>query len=400
MQSSWRPHRHFISSQPLGNDQGRFLLAKPGEYYLLYVLGGNSHTIELAGSQPYKVDAIDPWEMKVWPVGTAQPGEFTVSAASTDLVYRFVPYRSGEKLRPVSRPIADRTEGIAPLTVKFSGSSSDRAHWDFGDGSKSDDRDPTHTFAKPGIYSVSLTVTDTAGEGARNQLLVVVDRESSAPIVRAGVAGSETPVLELQGTATRKPDGSIHLPDGEPFGWVKAGEQPLEDLRGLRSFTILGWLKPASLKIGSGGNRIVYCLQKDRSGIDLVHLADGRLRLSVNEWPDRVNNDSSPGKLVVGKWTFFAVSYDVASTSDNVHWYFSSPVSAPRDDVDIKLDHATTYNVGPVAAEIAPLAIGNFNETMRGYGLDRQFRGQIGNLRIFGSRIGGRGALVPSDIKP
>ena len=41
-----------------------------------------------------------------------------------------------------------------------------------------------------------------------------------------------------------------------------------------------------------------------------MHLADGRLRLAVNEWPDRVSNDSSPGKLVAGKWTAFAVTYD------------------------------------------------------------------------------------------
>ena len=29
----------FHELQPLGDDKGRFLLAKPGEYYLLYCLG-------------------------------------------------------------------------------------------------------------------------------------------------------------------------------------------------------------------------------------------------------------------------------------------------------------------------------------------------------------------------
>jgi hypothetical protein len=71
----------------------------------------------------------------------------------------------------------------------------------------------------------------------------------------------------------------------------------IEGLRGLRSFTVMGWLKPESLQVGSGGNRILFCLKENRSGIDLVCHSDGRLRLAVNEWPDSVRNDSSPGKL-------------------------------------------------------------------------------------------------------
>lgn len=48
--------------------------------------------------------------------------------------------------------------------------------------------------------------------------------------------------------------------------------------------------------------------------------------------------------------------------------------------------------------DIGPMAIGNFNDTMKGFGLDRQFRGQIRSLQIFGSRVGRRGALALKDI--
>ena len=51
-----------------------------------------------------------------------------------------------------------------------------------------------------------------------------------------------------------------------------------------------------------------------------------------------------------------------------------------------------------VDSEVGPLAIGNFNETMQSSGLDRQFRGEIRALRVFGSRVGGRGALKPEEI--
>jgi hypothetical protein len=139
-------------------------------------------------------------------------------------------------------------------------------------------------------------------------------------------------------------------------------------------------------------------LNKDSSGIDLVCHADGRLRLAVNQWPDSIRNDSGQGKLQVGKWTFFAVTYDAGPTRENVSWYFSPPVDAPTP-VTVALDRKTSYPAGPVAAHIGPLVIGNFNETMHGAGLDRQFRGEISALQLFGSRVSGRGALTLEQIK-
>ncbi|MCX8035904.1 MAG: DUF5060 domain-containing protein [Candidatus Sumerlaeia bacterium] len=90
----------FHMLQPLGDDKGRFLLAKPGEYYLLYCPAGKTQTIELAGTRPYKVDAIDPWAMKEWTVGTARPPSFTTAPAQDDLVYRFTRSSLGEHALP------------------------------------------------------------------------------------------------------------------------------------------------------------------------------------------------------------------------------------------------------------------------------------------------------------
>ena len=79
----------FDELQPRGVDPGRYLLAKSGEYYLLYCTDTKSQEVELAGDRPYKVDLVDPWEMTVTPLGTTQPGEYTVRPAKSDLVYRF-----------------------------------------------------------------------------------------------------------------------------------------------------------------------------------------------------------------------------------------------------------------------------------------------------------------------
>mgnify|MGYP000451115915 CR=1 FL=1 len=383
----------FHELQPLGDGRGRFILAKPGQYYLVYCLQRRPETIQLAGVHPYKVDLLDPWAMTVTPLGSARPGSFAVTAPRADTVFRFTPYAPGEALRPEARIEASPIEGVPPLTVTFrAAGTAPRAEWDFGDGPKAEGRQVQHTYGQPGVYQVALTVR--AGDDAASVAYaeVVTELETSQPIVHVGFAGDERPVLEFHGTAKRGAEGAMVLPAGAPWGWVQAGDQPLADLRGLRSFTIMGWLKPESLQTGSGGNRILFCLNRDTDGIDLVCHADGRLRLAVNQWPDSINNDSSPGKLVVGKWTFFAVTYDASQSQDNVCWYFSPPLDAPGA-TEARLDRKTSYNNGPVGANVQALAIGNFNQTMHGYGLDRQFRGDIRGLQLFGSRLGRRGAL-------
>jgi hypothetical protein len=141
------------------------------------------------------------------------------------------------------------------------------------------------------------------------------------------------------------------------------------------------------MKVGPGGNRILFSLQHNHSGIDVVHHADGRMRLAVNEWPDEIRNDSSVGKVAVGKWVFFAVTYDATRREDNVCWYFGDERTAAE------LDCRRSYNNGPVGEGSGDLVIGNFNKTLRGAGLDRQFRGQIRGVQIYASRLSGKGAL-------
>ena len=50
-------------------------------------------TLDLKGEQPYKIDRVDTWNMKVIPVGTAQPGEYTFAAPDGGSAYRFTTVR-------------------------------------------------------------------------------------------------------------------------------------------------------------------------------------------------------------------------------------------------------------------------------------------------------------------
>ncbi|MFB7617448.1 collagenase [Kitasatospora sp. NPDC056181] len=42
-------------------------------------------------------------------------------------------------------------------------------HWDFGDGTFSDERSPSHTYGAPGLYTVALTTTDDTGRSGTTQ---------------------------------------------------------------------------------------------------------------------------------------------------------------------------------------------------------------------------------------
>lgn len=60
-------------------------------------------------------------------------------------------------------------------------------------------------------------------------------------------------------------------------------------------------------------------------------------------------------------------------------------------EVAVALDRTTSHNAGPVAG-------GNFSDTMRSFGMDRQSRGETRGLRIFGSLAGRGGAIDMKNI--
>ncbi len=213
-------------------------------------------------------------------------------------------------------------------------------------------------------------------------------------IVRVGVENGESHIA-LHGTIQRKTDGSLCLSEKEPWKWITVGPEgkPLSALEGLKSFTILGWLEASSLETGSGGNRIAFNLNYNRSGIDLVHLSDGRMRLAVNEWPDGVSNDSSSNKIQTGQWVFFAVTYDASASSDNVHWYFGD------EEKPAQFDRATNYSNGPTGTDSGPLTIGNYNKTIHQHGTNRQFRGCLKGITIVGSKSDSEGVLPLDEIR-
>ena len=91
---------------------------------------------------------------------------------------------------PTNPPKADfsssLTSGTLPLTVQFTDKSINSPTswiWTFGDGSTSNEQNPSHTYLKAGIYSVKLKVSNSNGSSglSRSGYIVV----SNVPVPAA-----------------------------------------------------------------------------------------------------------------------------------------------------------------------------------------------------------------------
>jgi hypothetical protein len=55
-------------------------------------------------------------------------------------------------------------------------------HWDFGDGETSEEVSPVHIFRKPGVFKVTLTVTDTSGLPGAAASATAIAKVNRAPV--------------------------------------------------------------------------------------------------------------------------------------------------------------------------------------------------------------------------
>jgi hypothetical protein len=289
------------------------------------------------------------------------------------------------------------------------------------------------TYGKTAILSVSAlrekqryrvllsSVTDRAGNEIETsksfeyisprRALIELKFNENQGLVTANSGSSQ--IIAGQARLTSKgPGWSANTPPGGGTSSLWFGNEPGEyavdlptesagAIKGLKSFTITAWVNCTSNEEGPGGNRIVHAADTlgSRDGIDLVFVRDGRLKLGVNEWPDSTEGVSSPGLIPVDKnaaednWRFLAVTYDCTADEDHLKIYIGSPTK------EVYLDKAISYDRGAVGKGVGPVTIGHFNRKSRSNNGDRMFRGLIDEVRIFGSKTDGTGALSVRQIR-
>jgi PKD repeat protein len=91
---------------------------------------------------------------------------------------------------PVAAFSGSPTSGTAPLTVNFASSSTGTIAtyaWNFGDGTSSSAQSPSHVYSAAGVYTVSLTVTNSAGSNTKTSTNYVT---VTAPTIGGSLTGS------------------------------------------------------------------------------------------------------------------------------------------------------------------------------------------------------------------
>ena len=141
------------------------------------------------------------------------------------------------------KPVADftvtRLRGEAPLTVQFTDNSTGappltRA-WDFGDGTNSTLRNPTHVFDHDGegarTYTVTLTVTNSGGSDVKTTAITVVAPPQKEDVTdrvdQTNATATEDIPLTYQGLTLEIPKGhEAKQANGSPITEFSVGVAP------------------------------------------------------------------------------------------------------------------------------------------------------------------------------
>jgi len=107
---------------------------------------------------------------------------------------------------PTAEFSANTISGEAPLEVQFTDLSADNPTswlWNFGDGSTSTAQNPSYTYHVPGMYTVSLTATNSYGSDTVTKVDYITVNEPSVEITLTAIGykvrGRKTTELEWSG---------------------------------------------------------------------------------------------------------------------------------------------------------------------------------------------------------
>ncbi len=147
------------------------------------------------------------------------PGSYTVSLVVENKFgsdKKSLPGYISAGIAPVANFVASPRNGPAPLEVHFTDLSTGQPvawSWDFGDGMKSANANPTHFYSSGGSYTVTLTVANSYGADTRIQNSYISATTPSSHDVY--IYGSNSGYLA--------PEGYIACTVTSADSWVKIG---------------------------------------------------------------------------------------------------------------------------------------------------------------------------------
>jgi PKD repeat protein len=129
-----------------------------------------TYTWQATGQSPLMHASDHLSDVVAWTWDTSGPQTITVTARHDDYAVRDTHLITSYS-PPTVDWVANPTVGFDPLTVVFTATETNTLPfdpllaylWRFGDGETSASPNPTHTYAAPGSYTVTLTVSNTVG---------------------------------------------------------------------------------------------------------------------------------------------------------------------------------------------------------------------------------------------
>ncbi|WP_439481413.1 PKD domain-containing protein [Cyclobacterium plantarum] len=203
---------------------------------------------------------------------------------------------------PVALASSDVTEGFAPLTVNFTGDESSDAEgevsyvWDFGTGISSTQANPIYTFADPGDFEVTLTVTDELGAVNTTTLNIsVVTNEPPVAVASADVTEGSTPLtVNFTGDESSDAEGEVSYAWDFGTGITSTAANPTYTFESAGEYQVtltvtdeLGETNTATLTISVVANQPPVA-------VAAANVTSGSLPLTVNFMGDGSSDQEGP----------------------------------------------------------------------------------------------------------
>ncbi len=190
-----------------------------------------------------------------------------------------IPLPVGAPVAGFSSPI---TSGTAPLVVSFTNSSSGSIStysWNFGDGSTSGLQNPSHTYASPGTYTVSLTV---GGSGGTNTLTRTGYIVVAAPSANVAANFSSTRQAGPAPLSVGFTDGSTGTISGYRWDFGDGSSSTLKNPS--HTYTSPGVYSVTLTVTGSGGTKSVTKSGYIKVGMDNDLVIDFGASYGLWQW--------------------------------------------------------------------------------------------------------------------
>ncbi len=205
-----------------------------------------------------------------------------------------------------------RTEGVPPLEVVVTAVDSSSRNggplayaWDFGDGTTSNLVQVTHTYRNPGLYRITLRVTDSVGLTATQVVDVRVRGSAAVAVISADVTEGPAPLnVQFDATQSQVTDDSIrdylwNFGDGS----TSRDAQPAHTFLGRGNYTVqleittAGGVTARTSTVIRVADRAPACLQFDGVGFALLLLGSSQTlnNYTIESW---VKAESAGGTLL------------------------------------------------------------------------------------------------------